>query len=144
MSSNPDAVVLAVPRLVTWFGPYYEGSGGLSAGTGPHGMPYASSAQVWNIRTGTLPPDQLLAVFRFDALSPATVQLSSAVDAVTTAVGEGFHWLPIVLGADAEVRQEITNGVAERGEVDLIPNFMADDRKALKLLESLLLAPSSS
>ncbi len=135
LEGEPHETVVALPRTVACHGPYYKGIGGISSGRGPHGMPLA-----WGGRSGGGMDDaangkDALALLRLDAIQPSTVRLSSAGNGYDAALTRGLYWLPLALDREApDIRLETLSGLAERGPMDIVPNFLAGDEALLAQL----------
>lgn len=144
MEGDPLPVVIALPRIVAWHGPYYQGSGGLSI-IGPHGGRTVSNYYEpdldwqWELSIdGTQVERSPLMVEVFHVYRPADLLLKSATYEYTASLREGSYWMPLPLPPVNEPGASVyaLRGKVESGAVDIIPNFMADDAEYLRAIEA--------
>lgn len=129
-------LILGLPRLVASHGPAYAGSGGLSIGPYYHGfgsLGPASDECTFHL-DGTRMNGGPLALARVDAIKFSTIRVQSAAQEYVTTLSPGLHWLPLQLPVQSECKVAVgcIEGAAERGPIDIIPNFMVNDKALLE------------
>ncbi len=135
LEGNAQDVILGLPRLVACHGPSYEGSGGLSSGPHYHGRGSIHRKGGCTVHVdGTVMEGGPLMLERFDVIKSATMHMQSELQDYTATLLPGFHWLPLQLPIQSEckVLTGCIEGVVEQGPIDVIPNFMIDDKARLE------------
>lgn len=143
-SLRPDTappLLVARVRMLTWYGPYYGGIGGLNTGPGPHGMPMLTNhpedyrgrlTGFPNIRISfddmSAPP---LMLARIDCIEDTTILLSSGKNFSRNQLYRGMNWLTIPLDSERNFGMGGVKGRAEQGPVDIIPDFTLNDAPEL-------------
>lgn len=128
-------LIVGLPRLVASHGPAYDGMGGVGTYPVYHGR---SSVGRNGGRTFQLDSARMnggpLAIACVDAIKASTVRAQSAAQEYATRLSPGVHWLPLQLPAqsDCEVNLGCIEGVVQRGPIDIIPNFMVNDKALLE------------
>lgn len=128
-------LIVGLPRLVASHGPYYEGSGGLSIGPYYHGRGSIGPASEHRFELdGTRMNGGPLAIECVDAIKVSTMRVQSDVQEYATTLSPGLHWLPLQLPVQSECNVSVgcIEGVAERGPVDIVTNFMVNDKALLE------------
>lgn len=135
LDDEASDLILGLPRLVSSHGPYYAGRGGISIRPIYHGMPpvYRNADQTLGV-DGTLMDGGPLVIARFDAIKPSIMHMQSDGQDYSVQLNPGIHWLPLQLPVQVEPEANMgcTEGIVERGPIDVIPNFMARDEERLE------------
>ncbi len=151
MDGDPLPVVIALPRIVAWHGPYYAGKGGLNV-IGPHGERRISTIPdpPTDLRTkvgvdGTLIHGGPLVIETFSVYHPSTIQFESTVYEYSASLREGSYWMPLPLAPEQDPKGcvWVSEGDAEAGAIDIIPNYMVNDAEFLRAIEEQLVKDSN-
>jgi hypothetical protein len=146
MDGDPLPVVIALPRIVAWHGPYYAGKGGLNA-IGPHGGRCISTIPdpPTDLRTkvgvdGALIHGGPLVIEAFSVYHPSTIQFKSTVYEYSASLREGSYWMPLPLAPERDPKGcvWVSEGDVEAAAIDIIPNFMVNDAEFLRAIETQL------
>ena len=152
LEHSPQSLMIALPRLLVWHGPYYEGRGGLGS-PGPHRMPIMPKLGQLQGHSGhwrefRVAPEAMtgapLLMARVDCVRPTTLHLQSEVQDYRAALNRGYHWLPLRLGNPPKALLQNVDGVMERGPLDVIPDFTLGDEERLRELEAQRTAPPAT
>jgi len=143
MEGEPLPVVIALPRIVAWHGPYYEGRGGINV-IGPHGGRSVSvlSDPLTELRPkvsvdGTLIHGGPLAIETFSVYHPSKLQFESTIYEYSASPREGSYWMLLPLAPEKDPKGGVwaLEGEVEAGAIDVIPNFMVNDAEYLRAIE---------
>ena len=149
MTGEPSPVVIALARIVAWHGPYSDGStGGIriqNSGHGGRSILVVSPERAEKLSLsfgvdGTLFKEGPLLVECFDVYRPSRLLIKSTSYEYTASLKEGRYWLPLPLAAEDRPYAGVwvLEGDVERGPIDIIPNFMANDADYLRAIETRL------
>ena len=137
LKGDVEDVILGLPRFVSCFGPDNDGGGGISSGPRHHGKPSAMGDQSLTIRKDSTKIDGgPLVITRFDCIEASTLRMHSAVQEYTMPLDRGLHWVALQMPtmADSEAGMKCKGGIVERGPIDIIPNFMVEDKKKIEAI----------
>jgi len=142
IDGNLDVRVdIALPRIVTWHGPYYAGWGGLSM-PGRHGNNQVHGEK--NLDFPSVKPSDIvgepLMLRWFDFVERSTLSLVSSAQDAQYQLPSGIHCIALRLGSDTEKGyvQKLVDGEVESWAIDIVPDFTRDDdARLLELGEKL-------
>lgn len=134
-----DQYVLALPRLITCFGPYYAGSGGITIRDTRKGK----EDRLFEVPQGigiswedNRIPESSLVLARVNCLTPARVGLDcSRSGRVEWTCQPGKQWLGMPVEkreGSIQVGVYVVNGEVDRGPFDIVPDFTKEDRPLLE------------
>ena len=137
LEGDAQALIVGLPRLIASHGPASDGGGGLSMGPYYHGRGSLGSTGGPTFHLdGARMKGGPLAIACVDAIKISTVRLQSELQDYTATLSPGLHWLPLQLPVQSETKVTLgcIEGIVQRGFIDVIPNFMVNDKEILERL----------